>query len=136
MHRQLSAEKSKSEEHRKFSLLILWRGVRKRCPKCGLGGLLNGYLKPASYCLNCGEDFSYISADDGPAWLTLLIIGHVIAPLMLIFGRDTTMSVWLSIVIIMIIALLGIYFILPRAKGVFIVLIWVTDGTGRGISKS
>ena len=133
MCKQLSTKKSELIEHKKFSLSILWRGVRKRCPKCGLGRLLNGYLKPASCCLNCGEDFSYISADDGPAWLTLLIIGHVIAPLMLIFGRDPAMSVWLSIIILMTITLLGVYFILPRAKGVFIVLIWVTGATGQSV---
>ena len=80
-----------------FSFSVLWRGIKKRCPKCGIGSVLTGYLKPASSCSHCGEDFSHISADDGPAWLTLLIVGHAIVPLMLVFGRDNATPAWFSI---------------------------------------
>ena len=82
---------------RQFSFSVLWRGIQKRCPKCGIGAVLTGYLKPASSCSHCGEDFSHISADDGPAWLTLLIVGHAIVPLMLVFGRDNATPAWFSI---------------------------------------
>ena len=79
---------------RQFSLALLWRGFRKTCPQCGVGALLEGYLKPQSSCAACNEDFSHISADDGPAWLTLLIVGHAVVPLMLIFGRNDLFSMW------------------------------------------
>ena len=116
---------------RQFSFSVLWRGIQKRCPKCGVGAVLTGYLKPASSCLHCGEDFSHISADDGPAWLTLLIVGHAIVPLMLVFGRDNAIPAWFSITSLTLITLFGVYFVLPRAKGVFIALIWVTGATGQ-----
>ena len=116
---------------RQFSFSVLWRGIQKRCPKCGVGAVLTGYLKPASSCSLCGEDFSHISADDGPAWLTLLIVGHAIVPLMLVFGRDNAIPAWFSITSLTLITLVGVYFILPRAKGAFIVLIWVTGATGQ-----
>ena len=116
---------------RQFSFSVLWRGIKKRCPKCGIGAVLTGYLKPASSCSHCGEDFSHISADDGPAWLTLLIVGHAIVPLMLVFGRDNTIPAWFSITSLTLITLVGVYFVLPRAKGAFIALIWVTGATGQ-----
>ena len=116
---------------RQFSFLVLWRGIQKRCPKCGVGAVLTGYLKPASSCSHCGEDFSHISADDGPAWLTLLIVGHAIVPLMLVFGRHNAIPAWFSITSLTLITLFGVYFVLPRAKGAFIALIWVTGATGQ-----
>ena len=115
---------------RQFSFSVLWRGIQKRCPQCGVGEVLAGYLKPASSCSHCGEDFSHVSADDGPAWLTLLIVGHAIVPLMLVFGRDNAIPAWFSITSLTLITLVGVYFILPRAKGAFIALIWVTGATG------
>jgi uncharacterized protein (DUF983 family) len=118
---------------RQFSFLVLWRGIQKRCPKCGVGGVLTGYLKPASSCSHCGEDFSHISADDGPAWLTLLLVGHAIVPLVLAFGRNNTIPAWFSITSLTLITLIGVFFILPRAKGTFIVLIWLTGATGQGM---
>jgi uncharacterized protein (DUF983 family) len=122
--------------NRQFSFLVLWRGIQKCCPQCGVGGLLIGYLKPASNCSHCGEDFSHISADDGPAWLTLLIVGHAVVPLMLVFGRDPGFSVWFSIVVLTLITLVGVYFILPRAKGTFVALIWVTGATGQDMFEN
>ena len=116
---------------RQFSLALLWRGCRKTCPQCGVGALLEGYLKPQSSCVACNEDFSHISADDGPAWLTLLIVGHAVVPLMLIFGRNDLFPMWLAILILAMVTLVGVYFVLPRAKGVFIALIWLTGATGR-----
>ena len=65
---------------------FLARGFRKSCPQCRKGPLLTGYLKPQASCSARKEDFSHISADDGPARLTLLIIGHAVTPLMLFFA--------------------------------------------------
>jgi len=56
------------------------RGFARRCPKCGRGRLLKGYLKVVDHCAECGEDFRPQRADDGPAWLTMLIVGHLMAP--------------------------------------------------------
>jgi uncharacterized protein (DUF983 family) len=108
----------------------LMRGIRRRCPHCGEGALLSGYLKPRTSCPQCGEDFSAIRADDGPAWATLLVLCHVIVPLMLYLGRDDSIPVAVAIAILMTVMLVGVYFVLPRAKGAFIALIWATGATG------
>ena len=120
-----------SNTNRHFSSALLWRGFRKVCPQCGEGPLLKGYLKPQVMCLACNEDFSYISADDGPAWLTLLIVGHAVVPLMLVFGRSDYVPLWLAVLILSIVTLIGVYLVLPRAKGIFIALIWLTGATGK-----
>ena len=116
---------------RQFSFALLWRGILRQCPQCGVGPLLSGYLKPEPCCSHCGEDFRHISADDGPAWLTLLVVGHAVVPLMILLGRDATISPWLAILILALVTLVGVYFVLPRAKGAFIVLIWMTGATGQ-----
>ena len=57
------------------------RGWRRKCPKCGAGPLFSGFLKVEPTCTNCGQDLSGHRADDGPAYLTILIVGHLMAPL-------------------------------------------------------
>ena len=56
------------------------RGFMRRCPNCGQGHMFNGYLTVADSCDHCGEDLSPQKADDGPAWLTMIIVGHLMAP--------------------------------------------------------
>ena len=61
----------------------LMRGLKRRCPQCGEGALFDGYLKVRPTCEACGHDNSAYHADDGPAYFTLLIVGHLmIAPLL------------------------------------------------------
>ena len=117
--------------NRQISLVLLWRGFRKICPQCGKGPLLEGYLKPLPTCSACNEDFSHISADDGPAWLTLLVVGHAVVPLMLVFGQNAFVPLWLAVLILSVVTLIGVYLVLPRAKGIFIALIWLTGATGQ-----
>ena len=54
----------------------LRKGWRRRCPKCGEGALFNGYLSVKDACANCGQAFHHHRADDGPAYLTIVIVGH------------------------------------------------------------
>ena len=111
----------------------LTRGLKRRCPQCGVSSLLSGYLAPVKECEACGCDFSHISADDGPAWVTILVLGHVVVPLMLYFGRDDSIPLWIACVTLLVIMLIGVYVILPRAKGLFIALIWMTGATGENM---
>ncbi|MFY0617843.1 DUF983 domain-containing protein [Shimia sp.] len=60
----------------------LWRGFQRKCPCCGEGPLLKGYLKVRDHCPVCKQEFHHHRADDGPAYLTILIVGHLMAPLL------------------------------------------------------
>ncbi|SLN37515.1 hypothetical protein AQS8620_01379 [Aquimixticola soesokkakensis] len=71
---------SPAERDVKTSLL---RGWRRRCPSCGSGAMLKGFLKVRDACPVCDEDLHHHRADDGPAYLTILIVGHLMGPLLL-----------------------------------------------------
>ncbi len=100
------------------------RGLMCRCPACGRGRMLEGYLRVAPACPACGEDLSPQRADDGPAYLTILIVGHLLAPLLLwvfvafrpsplqMIAVFATGSVALSLAL------------LPRMKGLIVAIQW------------
>lgn len=54
------------------------RGMLNRCPNCGEGKLFRAYLKVVDNCASCGEDYHHHRADDLPAYLVILILGHVL----------------------------------------------------------
>ena len=83
-------------------------------------------------CPVCGADLSHQRADDGPAYLTILVVGHIMAPL-IYFVYSTwrpepptlaaifcTFTVALSLIL------------LPRLKGAFVALQWSQHMHGFG----
>jgi uncharacterized protein (DUF983 family) len=56
------------------------RAVAGKCPACGRGKFFRRYLHQMANCSSCGEHFGKIHADDGPAWLTIIIVGHLVVP--------------------------------------------------------
>jgi len=61
------------------------RGLKGRCPACGEGKIFWRYLKVSERCPTCEHDLARYPADDGPAYLTILLVGHVIIAPLLIF---------------------------------------------------
>jgi uncharacterized protein (DUF983 family) len=61
----------------------LWNGLRGRCPHCGQGRIFRAFLKVADNCNVCGEEFHHHRADDLPAYLVIVIVGHLVVPLTL-----------------------------------------------------
>jgi uncharacterized protein (DUF983 family) len=61
----------------------IWRGLRGRCPRCGKGRLFRAFLKVADHCDVCGEELYHQRADDFPAYLVIVIVGHVVGPMIL-----------------------------------------------------
>jgi uncharacterized protein (DUF983 family) len=99
------------------------RGFRRRCPRCGEGALLAGYLKPVAACRHCGEAYAEMRADDFQPYLTILIVGHVIVPLVLFAHQQgmppsTAIALWVPATI----ALTAM--LLPRCKGAILGLMW------------
>lgn len=61
----------------------VFRGLKGRCPACGQGRLFWRYLKVQAHCPACDHDLARYPADDGPAYVTILLTGHlVVAPLL------------------------------------------------------
>ncbi|HRD47206.1 MAG TPA: DUF983 domain-containing protein [Caulobacter sp.] len=110
-------------EHRPF-LTGLARGLKHRCPNCGEGRLFKSYLKVEPSCEACGHDLSAYRADDGPAYFTILLVGHLIIAPLLLFP-----IVWeASPLIVAPVALAGltvlVLLVLPRIKGAFVGGLW------------
>jgi uncharacterized protein (DUF983 family) len=108
------------------------RGWRRRCPNCGAGPLLSGYLKVRDTCPVCGEVLHHQRADDGPAYLTILIVGHLMAPAILwsfVHFRPDPL-VLASIFSVGTVAL-SLY-LLPRLKGVLVAIQWARRMHGFG----
>jgi uncharacterized protein (DUF983 family) len=102
----------------------IWRGWCRRCPNCGTGPMLKGYLKVRDTCPVCGEELFHQRADDGPAYLTILIVGHLMAPLILwAFIEFRPQPIVLASVFTAGTVLLSL-FLLPRLKGVMVAIQW------------
>lgn len=108
----------------------VWRGLRGRCPACGEGRLFARYLKQVEACAACREEFGHIRSDDAAPWLTILVVGHIVVPLMLSVERYTRWPDWVAMVVWPLVALGLVLAVLPRAKGVLISIIWATKAPG------
>ncbi|MGE0733682.1 MAG: DUF983 domain-containing protein [Alphaproteobacteria bacterium] len=111
----------------------LFRAVRLRCPHCGQGRLFRAYLKPVDQCAACGEAFGHIRADDGPAWLTILVVGHIVVPLALYAIKYTDWSDMMIGGLALALILSLTVLLLPCAKGAFIGFLWSAKAHGSEI---
>lgn len=103
---------------------LIWRGICGRCPRCGEGALFKSYLKQVDNCAACGEDFSKFRADDGPAWLTILLTLHIVVPTAVTLATYDLLPEWADIALLLTITLGCVFLILPRSKGAFIAVLW------------
>ncbi len=102
----------------------MWRGFRRLCPNCGKGALFRSYLSVADTCPQCGEDLHHHRADDGPAYLTILVVGHLMAPLLLIVFETFRPEPWVTIAIFGTGTVALSLFLLPRLKGLVVAIQW------------
>lgn len=105
----------------------LLRGLAHRCPECGRGKLYARYLKQVDACAACGAAIGRIRAEDGPPWLTVLMLGPFLAGMTFISARQESWPVWATLPAIGAFAILAVLMLLPRIKGAIIGLLWAID---------
>lgn len=94
--------------------------------------MLRGYLKVRDTCPVCSEELSHHRADDGPAYLTILIVGHLMAPLLL-FSFTHWRPEPLVLASVFSVGTVGLsLFLLPRLKGALVALQWAKRMHGFG----
>lgn len=71
------------------------RGMAGRCPACGKGRLFRGFLRIAPACEHCHAPIGLARADDAPPYFTILIVGHIVIPAMLIMQKLGDPPTWL-----------------------------------------
>ena len=96
------------------------RGFNKRCPCCGLTPIFRSYVKTYNKCKCCGIKLSDYKSDDGPAYITIFIIGHILIPLILLTEKYFSPSLYLQMFIWPLITVFSSLWLLPRVKGAFI----------------
>jgi uncharacterized protein (DUF983 family) len=104
----------------------LRRGLALRCPNCGEGRLFAGFLKVSPHCEGCGADNTVHPADDAPPYLTLMIVGHVVLPVMFWADRAFAPALWLHFAIWLPLVATAAVALLPFTKGAVIGLAWAT----------
>jgi uncharacterized protein (DUF983 family) len=102
----------------------LVRGLKQRCPCCGETNLYARYLKVNQTCLRCGLAVGEIRADDAPPYFTILLVGHIIVPSMLILEELRHPPEWVHAALWVPLTLILTLFLLPRVKGAVIAVHW------------
>jgi uncharacterized protein (DUF983 family) len=110
----------------------LWRGWRRKCPNCGEGQMMDGYLAIRDECDTCGQVLHHHRADDGPPYLTLLIVGHIVGPAMLWYFIAYEPSPLHFMLVFGISSLVMSLWFLPRLKGALVAVQWATRMYGFG----
>lgn len=100
------------------------RGLRGRCPRCNEARLFLRFLKPMPRCPQCGQDWTHHQADDFPAYVSILVTGHLMAPLIIALIRNTELSIPALAAIILPLAVILMIGLLQPAKGGIIALQW------------
>ena len=102
----------------------VFRGLAGHCPACGKGALFWKYLKVNGHCEACDTDLARYPADDGPAYLTIVLIGHLVVAPMLFFPIVWRSNPAYSLPLILIPLAALTLTLLPRVKGGWIGLMY------------
>ena len=100
------------------------RGLKGRCPHCGEGKLFRSYLKVAPNCAACGHELGKYPADDGPAYFTILIVGHLLVAPLLVFPVIWEASPWIMVPATLVPLTVASLVLLPLNKGWLIGLLY------------
>jgi uncharacterized protein (DUF983 family) len=102
----------------------LWNGMKCRCPRCGKGKLFRAYLKVNESCPDCSEEMSHHRADDGPPYIAIMIVGHLLVGIMLHMEMTMQVNPLFYILTMLPLAVILPLLMLPSIKGGLVGLQW------------
>ena len=100
------------------------RGFMCRCPRCGEGKLFKAFLKVGDSCTTCGLDYTPHRADDLPAYLVIIIVGHIVVPVVLWVETNYAPAIWLQMAIYLPFTFLSSLLLLQPVKGAVVGFQW------------
>jgi uncharacterized protein (DUF983 family) len=102
----------------------LLRGLNRKCPCCGRAPAFRGYLKIVDACPSCQTPLSLYPTDDGPAYITIILVGHLIIAPAFMFGIFYTYPA--QVLVPVLVGGIGALTLLalPFIKGAFLGLMW------------
>jgi uncharacterized protein (DUF983 family) len=92
--------------------------------------LLHHYLKIVDCCSSCGEPYGHFRTDDAAPWLTILVVGHITVPIILICEIDFQLPMGLALSIYLPVIVGLTLMLLPRCKGALASILWATKAEG------
>jgi len=101
------------------------RGFFGKCPNCGQGKMFRAFLKVADNCPACGEPLHHQRADDFPAYIVIILVGHIIVPLVLLVETEWAPPTWVHMVIWPALVAVMTLGLLQPVKGAIVGLQWV-----------
>jgi uncharacterized protein (DUF983 family) len=100
------------------------RGFMCRCPRCGEGKLFKAFLKVDDHCATCGLDYTPHRADDLPAYLVIIIVGHIVVPVVLWVETNYSPAIWLQMGIYLPFTFISSLLLLQPVKGAVVGFQW------------
>lgn len=100
------------------------RGFVGKCPNCGKGRMFRKFLKVADRCNACGEELHHHRADDMPAYILILVLGHILVPLIVTVELLYTPPYWIYFAIWMPVTIILAIGLLQPIKGTIVALQW------------
>lgn len=117
----------------------LWPAIRRgllgKCPNCGEGRLFRAFVKTVDRCEHCGEDISHHRADDLPAYLVIVIVGHIVVSGFMAMELLTAWSSWQHLALWVPITIMLSILLLQPVKGAVVGLQWALFMHGFGGAK-
>lgn len=107
-------------------------GWNRCCPNCGEGQMFEGYLKVRDTCPACGQELHHHRADDGPAYLTILIVAHILGFMMHIAFVHLRPDPLVMATILAVVCVAMSLYLLPRLKGMIVGIQWARRMHGFG----
>ena len=102
----------------------LWRGLKGQCPHCGKGRMFRAFLKVADRCDVCGEELHHQRADDFPAYLVIVLVGHLVVPLVLHVEMTYQPAYWIHAAMFLPLTLALSLLLIQPVKGAVVALQW------------
>jgi uncharacterized protein (DUF983 family) len=118
-------------EHRPLGRSIK-RGLLNTCPACGSGRLFRAFLKPVDVCEACGSEMFHHRSDDLPAYIVVVLTGHILLTGYLLTDDMFPQSLWIRFAFWIPLVVLLAFLIIQPIKGGVIGLQWAMRLHGFG----
>lgn len=108
------------------------RGLLGKCPNCGEGKLFASFVKTVDRCAVCGEEIFHHRADDLPAYLVVVIVGHIVVGTFMAVEATTSLSTWQHLAIWVPLTIISALALLRPVKGGVVGMQWALYMHGFG----
>ena len=98
-------------------LNTLKTGLRCRCPRCGKGPLLTGFLTIREACPACSLDYGFAEPADGPAFFAMSAIGILGMMAFMAFEFTVHPPIWVHMVVTLPLLAIACLAVLRPLKG-------------------